>query len=172
MKKVFQKFTLATIVSMASLLVARAAQAVCPVCTVAVVAGVGIAEMLGIDDMITGIWIGGLVVSLSLWTIDWLNRKNIKFYLRKISVFAMYYLLSIWPLAERIFGPNCHKIWGYSKLMLGIVLGTIGFAVGVWLDSWMRKKNNNEVYFYFQKVIMPISMLTALSLAAYFLTKC
>ena len=34
------------------------AKAICPVCTVAVGAGIGLSRWLGIDDSITGLWIG------------------------------------------------------------------------------------------------------------------
>ncbi|MDP3917891.1 MAG: hypothetical protein Q8Q30_01815, partial [Candidatus Woesebacteria bacterium] len=53
-------------------------KAVCPVCTVAVAGGLGLSRYFGIDDSIIGIWSGGLMVSLTLWTIDWLSRKNWK----------------------------------------------------------------------------------------------
>ncbi|MCX6758247.1 MAG: hypothetical protein NTX14_00895, partial [Candidatus Nealsonbacteria bacterium] len=55
-----------------SLLTARPALAVCPICTVAVGAGLGLSRWFGIDDSISGLWIGGLIVSFILWTIDWL----------------------------------------------------------------------------------------------------
>src|SRR4030065_1479618 len=74
------------------------AHAVCPVCTVAVGAGLGLAEWLGIDDMISGLWIGALIVSMSLWTINWLNKKEIRFKGRKILVVLGYYFLIIGPL--------------------------------------------------------------------------
>ena len=61
------------------LLFAKKALAVCPICTVAAATGIGFSRWLGIDDTITGLWIGGLTVSLITWTIDWLGKKNIRF---------------------------------------------------------------------------------------------
>ena len=46
------------------LLFAKKALAVCPICTVAAATGIGFSRWLGIDDTITGLWIGGLTVSL------------------------------------------------------------------------------------------------------------
>jgi hypothetical protein len=37
---------------------------VCPVCTIAVAGGVGLCRYLGIDDLISGAWIGALLFSL------------------------------------------------------------------------------------------------------------
>ena len=53
-------------------------QAVCPVCTVAVGAGVGISRLIGIDDSITGVWIGGLIISSGLWMGDFIRKKKWK----------------------------------------------------------------------------------------------
>ncbi len=50
----------------------------CPVCTIAVGAGIGLSRWLGVDDLISGLWIGGLIVSLIGMTILWLNKKNLK----------------------------------------------------------------------------------------------
>src|SRR3972149_8560098 len=75
-----------------------AAYAMCPVCTVAVAAGIGLSRWLGVDDTITGLWIGGLIVALIWWTINWLNKKNIRFKGRKILVVIGYLVLIILPL--------------------------------------------------------------------------
>ena len=53
------------------------AWAACPVCSVAVAGGVGFSRWLGIDDTISGIWLRGLIVSLSFWFLSWLDKKNI-----------------------------------------------------------------------------------------------
>ena len=49
--------------------------AICPICTLAVGAGVGLSRWLGVDDTVTGLWIGGLTVSMILWTIFWADKK-------------------------------------------------------------------------------------------------
>ncbi len=52
----------------------------------AVAAGIGLSRWLGIDDTITGLWIGGLIISLAIWTINWIIKKNIYFKGRKIII--------------------------------------------------------------------------------------
>ena len=47
-----------------NLLFAKQALAVCPICTIAVGAGVGLSRYFGVDDAITGLWVGGLIVSM------------------------------------------------------------------------------------------------------------
>ena len=53
------------------------ASAVCPVCTIAIGAGLEGARMLGVKDVLTGIWAGGLTVSLIGWTANYMRKKNI-----------------------------------------------------------------------------------------------
>ncbi len=51
-----------------------AAMAVCPVCTVAVGAGLEGARLLGVDDVITGIWAGAVPVFLDGWLVKKTRR--------------------------------------------------------------------------------------------------
>ncbi len=149
------------------------AKAVCPVCIVAVGAGLGLSEYLGIDDSIAGLWIGGLLVALSIWTINWFNKKNWKFGnkdLRDIIVFILYYGLTIWPLwAKNFIGNFDNKLFGIDKLIIGITLGSIVFAATSAWYNYLKKKNNNHAYFPFQKVVMPLSSLLILSLIFQFM---
>lgn len=141
-----------------------AARAVCPVCTVAVCATVGLSRWLGVDDTITGLWVGGLTISLIAWTINWLNSKNIRFFMRQPLIVLGYGLLILGPLYYyNMIGQPFNKLWGMDKLLLGIIIGAIGFIFGVWLNSYLKKKNNNQVYFPFQKVVFPVGVLLILS---------
>lgn len=152
-------------------LIPTSAQAVCPVCTIAVAGGVGFSRWLGIDDTITGLWIGGLIVSFIFWTINWLNKKNIRFFGRKIIITVAYYLLTILPLYyTNIMGHHLNKIWGIDKLLFGITIGSIAFLAGA-LTYQKVKEKRGKAHFHFQKVLMPIAPLIILSLVFYFLMK-
>jgi hypothetical protein len=150
---------------------ATPAKAVCPVCVVAVSACVGLSEYLGIDDTISGLWIGGLLVSMIAWTIDWLKRKNIRFYGRKILVAILFYVFTIGPLYKsEIIGHPLNKFWGMDKLLLGIITGSIAFMLAVFLNNLLKKKNGGKVFFPFQKVVVPIVISVILSGIFYYLT--
>jgi hypothetical protein len=154
---------------------ASKASAICPVCVVAVGAGLGLSEYLGIDDAIAGVWIGGLLVAMSAWTISWFNKKNWSFGnkdLRDIVIFILYYGLTIWPLfAKNLIGSPYNRLWGIDKLIFGIIIGSIGFALAVLWYNNLKKKNNGHAYFPFQKVVQPLGALIILSFVFYFLTK-
>ncbi|MFH0930066.1 MAG: hypothetical protein V1814_02330 [Candidatus Moraniibacteriota bacterium] len=143
--------------------------AVCPVCTVAVGAGLGLAEWLGIDDSISGLWIGALIVSMSIWTINWLNRKNIRFKGRKILVFLGYYAIIILPLwLKGQIGHPYNRLCGIDKLLWGIILGTILFTAGILFHNYIRKKNGDVSYFKGQKIVAGILPLIIASIILYF----
>jgi hypothetical protein len=138
---------------------------VCPVCTIAVAGGVGLCRYLGIDDLISGSWIGALLFSLFLWTIEWLNKRKIKFLFRKPLVFIFWYGLTIFPLMKiGIIGHPQNKFLGIDKLVFGIFSGTIVFLFSILFENYLRKKNQGKAYFKFQKVLIPILFLIILSL--------
>ena len=146
--------------------------AVCPICMVAVGAGIGLAQYFNVDDTIIGIWIGGLIVSLIVWTIHWLDKKNIRFYGRKISIVIIYYGSVIIPLyACGIMGHLLNKFWGMDKILLGIIIGTIAFFSSIIIHNQLKKKNNDQSYFPLQKVLIPVATLMGLSIIFYYLTK-
>jgi hypothetical protein len=139
--------------------------AVCPVCTIAIAGGVGLCRYLGIDDLISGAWIGALLFSLFLWTIEWLNKKKVKFLFRKPLVFVFWYGLTIFPLMKiGIIGHPQNKFLGIDKLIFGIFSGTVVFLLSILFENYLRKKNQGKAYFKFQKVLIPVLFLIILSL--------
>jgi len=157
-----------------SFLFAKKALAICPICTIAVGAGVGLSRWLGIDDTITGLWFGGLIVSMIAWTENWLDKKNIRFKGRIFVDVLAYYALTVVPLyyAGIIGNPlNTLCACGLDKLLYGIIAGGISFWFGASWYYYLKEKNNGQAYFPFQKVAMPILPIIILSIIFYFLTK-
>lgn len=151
------------------------AKAVCPVCVVAVGAGLGLSQYLGIDDSISGVWIGGLTAAVAAWTINWFNKKKWDFGNktgRDIITVIAYYLMVFWPLLnQNLIGHPANKLFGIDKLALGAALGSLAFTgASLWYEN-LKKKNNGHAYFPFQKVAMPFGSLAILSIIFYFLTK-
>ena len=160
--------------SSAYLLVPQTAFAVCPVCTLAVGAGLGLSRYLGIDDSITGIWVGGLIISFILWTTDWVQKKNWKFIkkLNRQTIFLLSFLfwtvLTYLPLwSTGMIGHPFNTILGVDKLIFGSIIGAFAFIAGVWADKKVRKAKGRQLFNY-QKVIFPVTTLIATSLVVYF----
>jgi hypothetical protein len=162
---------------LSSFFFSRPALAVCPVCIVAVAGGIELSRYLGVDDSITGLWIGSLTVSLIFWTIGWLNKKNIRFKGRKILITIGYYALTILPLyflkIIHLRPPRYETFCGcgIDKITVGIASGSIAFLAAVLLYEYLKKKNNGRAHFPFEKIVLPILPLIILSFVFYYLTK-
>lgn len=149
----------------------KPALAVCPVCVVAVGIGLGVSRWLGIDDTVTGVWIGGLIVASALWLGNWIEKKGWKIPHPKVLSVVLMYALTIIPLwIGKTIGHPKNTLWGIDKILLGIVAGSIAFFLSVWIDKMLRKMNNGQVYIYYQKVILPMFLLTLASFTFYLLS--
>ncbi len=148
-----------------------AAMAVCPVCTVAVGAGLEGMRLLGVDDVITGIWAGALTLSLFLWTVSWLKKRGVKnVFLQIILPFIVYYglLAAVYALPSVTFGVN--TLWGMDKFLLGIIVGTIAFYGGARWYVQIKRKNGGHAQFAFQKVVVPLSFLVIATVVFWIIT--
>jgi len=149
---------------------AKVIEAVCPVCTVAVGAGLGISRYLGIDDVITSLWIGGLIVSIVYWIIDLLKKnKRSSFLVVVFAILATYFLVLIPLYLAGVIGHPFNKFLGVDKVLFGILVGSLSFFCGE-KTSWLLKKINKEKSLIpFQKVVIPIFYLWLASLVFYFI---
>ncbi len=159
------------IVLVVFLALAPQAQAVCPICTIAVGAGLGFSRYLGIDDSITGLWIGALILSSALWTANWLETKPWKIPHKTIFSIVLFYLLTIPPLFWMgMIGHDLNKLFGVDKILLGTTLGSLVFTAGVFLDKYLRTLNEGKVFIYFQRVICPVLLLSISSVIFFLIT--
>lgn len=168
-------FLFSTFLSILSFVFPREVFAICPVCTVAVGAGLGISRALGIDDAVTSVWIGGLVLSMSYWLTDWLPKKNFKF-VKKINseyldliVIILMYSLTLLPLwYGKFIGREANMIFGIDKILFGTAVGSLVFLGGKELDKRVRKIKGKQLFVY-QKVVFPVVSLIITSVALHFL---
>ncbi|MBI2054338.1 MAG: hypothetical protein HYT36_03325 [Candidatus Staskawiczbacteria bacterium] len=174
MKKIFVYILL---FSSMGLIFAKEALAVCPLCAIAVGSGIGFSRWIGVDDSVTGLWIGGLIVSMIAWTISWFDKKNIRFKGKTILAVFGFYIITVVPLYfYGLLGNVQNSLfnWGFfyfDKLTIGIIAGSSAFYFGASLYYFLKEKNQGKAYFPFQKVVMPVSPLIILSLIFYYLTK-
>jgi len=157
------------------------AHAVCPVCTVAVGAGLGLARYFGVDDTISGVWIGGIILSSSFWLSDWLNKKYFsKHPTSKLPLLTSHltlltsilmYLLVLAPLYfTQTIGHPFNTILGIDKLVFGTIAGSLTFLLAVRADKLVREIRGKQL-FYYQKVVFPLTSLIITSGLFYFLIK-
>lgn len=173
MKKFIQSATAVSAASFAGeFFITNRAEAFCPVCTVAAGAGVGLARWIGIDDAITGLWIGALLTSITFWTANWLTQKGRGFRGLTLLCGFFYVLITVVPLFYAgIMGHPWNTLWGLDKLAVGMVVGAFFFYTAEKLYLSLKKRNNNHAHFPFEKVVLPIVSLIILSVVFYFLIK-
>ncbi len=148
------------------------ASAVCPVCTIAVGAGLGISRTLGIDDAVTSVWIGGLILSMSFWFIDWVGKKRnkpltAKWQLLTTLLMYIFVLLPLW--FGKYIGRPLNTIYSFDKILFGTLWGSLAFLLGKWADEKVRQEKGKQLFVY-QKVIFPVSSLIITSVILYLLT--
>lgn len=136
----------------------------CPVCAVTVCVGLGLSRWLKIDDTISGLWIGALIVSLSFVLAKGKNKLAFLY-------FIVLLLTTIIPLQYlNIIGNSLNKFCGIDKLMFGIGAGIIVFVFSLFIHGLLKYHNHNKSYFPFQKVIIPVVTLILASLILYWRT--
>jgi len=160
------------LVFLGSLLCKQQMQAVCPLCAIAVGAGVGFSKWLGIDDTITGVWMGAFMMVLVLWTINFLTKHQIKFLFRKLLIIVVYYVPTIWYLYHAGFmGHPGNTLWGIDKLLLGTITGSILLILIMCTYEALKQRNNGHAWFPFQKIVMPVVTLLLTSGIFYLITR-
>lgn len=176
--KTFSSVPVLLLVISFSLLVAPPAEAHCPLCVGGAAAGLTLSRLLGIDDSITGVWLAALTGALAFWTDSWLSKKR-KISFAKPLIYIGFFGFLIWPLyafndyfltAFKFVLINKHagQIFGVDKLTFGILSGGIIFYLVDLVDDLLIKRHG-KVYFQFQRVIVPLLAMLALSLGIYIL---
>jgi len=144
-------------------------KAVCPVCTVAIASGVGLCRYLGIDDLVSGLWVGGLLLSIAIWTKDYLKKHKWDFKYSYPVLLVIYFLITFIPLKSLgILGHKYNLIFGIDRLLFSSMVGAFLAFISVFINNWLKKQNHNKVFIPYQKVIIPLALLTIFSFVFYY----
>lgn len=160
---------------MSAFLAAGVAHAFCPVCTVAVGAGLEGARILGVNDVITGLWAGGLTLSLAAWTANYMSTRGIRNRFLYLLNYVVYYgllaLIYVLPVGNPTLRFNATTLWGVDSFLLGVVTGSIVFwLAGAWYQK-IKARNGGHAWFPFQKVVWPLGALLIVTLIFWFILK-
>jgi hypothetical protein len=81
------------------------------------------------------------------------------------------YVFVLIPLKlGHMIGVYRNTLFGIDKIILGTIVGSVVFLIGVWADKYQRGKFS-KIFFPFQKVIFPVVCLLIASLVFYIMTK-
>lgn len=134
----------------------------CPVCIVTVGGGLLIAKKLGVDDLLTALWISGLNVAISFWFVTFIKKPKLlknPFLWTAIMFVSTYIYLAT---TKQMYYKN-NTFMHVDKVLVGLIIGTFIWLLGIGIDRLIRKYNNGKVLFYYQKVIVPLFLLLATS---------
>ena len=67
---------------------------VCPVCVVAIGAGLGLSRWIGIDDVVSSVWIGAFLFAVISWTLEFMKKRKWNFQDDGIVITLAYLLLT------------------------------------------------------------------------------
>lgn len=137
----------------------------CMVCTVAIGASLEIARSLGVPDAIVGLWAGALLSLLGYWTILFFDKKNWHFLGRDILLmFLSVGMIGFIYISEVVYNPKIiWKIFYMDEILFSTILGMILFIYTEKFYDFMKAKNNGHAHFPFEKVVLPVIILTVVS---------
>jgi hypothetical protein len=142
-------------------LLAKPVYANCPVCILTVGGGLFIAKKLGIDDLLVSIWISGLNSAIAFWIASTIKNRIIN---NPFLWSLMFYFFSMtYFFYSKQIGHPVNKLYGLDKIIVGMTVGLLTFFVAFFIDKFIRFKNGGKVLFPYQKVIIPLVALTAVT---------
>ena len=145
---------------------------VCPICVVAIGAGLGLSRWIGIDDIVSSVWIGAFLVAITSWTLSFMKKRGWNFHDDGIAVTLAYMVLTFIPLYYAgIVGHPLNQIWGIDKIILGSIIGGVILFLAHWLHLYLKKKNNSKSFFPYQRVAVPVVVLFLTSLVLFLTIK-
>lgn len=145
----------------------------CPLCVAGAGAGLTLARWIGVDDSITGIWLGALMGAISFWS----ERAIIsKFKIQSASwraIFRISLYIAIFGLTLASFYQfnlvnKLYQIFGMDKLTFGMIGGGVLFYLVDLIDDYLIKRNG-KVFFPYQRIIVSLGSMALLSLVQYYL---
>jgi len=130
----------------------------CPVCIVTVGGGLLIAKKLGIDDLLTAIWISGLNTAISFWFVSFIKKPKILKNPLLWTIITFVSTLVYFATTKQMYHKN-NTFLHLDKVLVGLILGMTVWLSGIGIDKLIRKYNHGKVLFFYQKVIVPLSLL-------------
>lgn len=171
MKKILLLITLfALLIFHFSFSSARPVFAHCPLCVAGAAAGITLTRWVGVDDSITGVWIGALLGATSFWLLRALGQRNKIFFNRFISalVYIFIFVTTIWSFYTFNLVGKMDDIYGFDKLTFGMILGALVFYLVDNLSVYIKRKNGKSLFPY-QSMVFSLGSMFLASVGLYIL---
>lgn len=160
-----KKYSISLLVGGLSLIMVKPAYAHCPLCVAGAGAGLSLSRVLGIDDSITGIWLGAFLGSMSFWTNNSINKTYIlgqKFWLYLFVFISTIYSFYRFGLVNEHNG----LLLNLPKLIFGMLVGGILFYLIDIINNFIRQKKG-KVLFNYQPMVFSLGVIVIASLVMF-----
>ena len=142
----------------------------CPLCVAGAGVGLTLSRILGIDDSITGIWMGAFIGATAFWFQKSLGQRKKLFFKKWLG--ALIYILflgsTIWSFYRFNLVVRHGDIFGYDKLTFGMVLGGVMFYLMDFVNAFIKRRNGKALFPY-QSIVFSLSSIIVTSLGVYIL---
>ena len=142
----------------------------CTLCVAGAGAGLTLSRLLGIDDSITGVWVGAVLGASSFWLQKALGRKHKMFF--SVSWGLVIYLLvfasTLWSFYKFNLIVKHGDIFGMDKLTFGMIGGGVLFYLVDVVNDLLIKKNGKS-FFPYQRLTVGLGSMVLLSFSVYVL---
>lgn len=171
MKKLFVFFfVLISLFTIYYSLFSREANAHCPLCVAGAGVGLTLSRWVGVDDSITGIWIGALLGAISFWGYTALVKKLKKGSMvwLKPAVYLAVFASTLWSFYKFNLVIRMEKMWGLDKLAFGIIAGGIAFYLVDEINN-LAIHLKGKTLFPYQRMVTGLGSIILLSFLDYYL---
>jgi hypothetical protein len=122
----------------------------CPLCVAGAGFGITLSRLLGVDDVITGVWMGAFLGSVAFWTQSLLGRKRRVFFnpFWRLIIYVLVFLSTVWSFYKFNLVIKHDGIFGYDKLTFGIVVGGIVFYLVDLFSDFLIKIRGRSLFPY------------------------
>lgn len=144
---------------------AASANPACIVCTVAIGAALEISRLLGVPDAVVGVWVGALFLITYYFTIKFLEYKKWTFRFYRAAMGAL--TLALVPAVYEIIPYGAARYMGVDAFLISMAAGALAFEISQRIYQRMKAAHGGRAHFPFEKVVMALAFLGAVSAAFY-----
>ena len=139
-----------------------------PLCPIGLIGGMALARWLGVSDLVLGLWIGALIVSVTVVTVKWLAKYGKDFEGSFWTILALTIAITAFSVKGQLVWTGPGRILGLPPVLAGILFGSLLIYAIDAANKTLIARNGDRVYFPYQKLAAPIAGVLVVSLIVHF----
>ncbi|MDR1009134.1 MAG: hypothetical protein LBL52_02670 [Rickettsiales bacterium] len=139
----------------------------CVVCTVALASFLEVSRILGVPDVVVGVWTGALLLMTFYFMLKFMER--VKWTFRGYRLLSAVMTVSIIPVLYKYVPWMGSNYFGIDSFLASMAAGALTFEGSQRIYQVMKAKNGGHAHFPFEKVVMAVAALLIVSVVFYYL---